>query len=245
MVKLRMRLQIYLIASLVSLAATVNAEIRQFEYTGFTVWVDCERKGAVMFDYVLQMDIGNHTRSSSFYLDPNAEGCQQLSTDSYKNPNGDGRTYDRGHLVPANHMDHSKESILQTNFMTNILPQAANMNRGAWLQTEVIADCWRDEMPLRVMGGVIWGDDERDDYFVKSHGIATPDAFWKVIQRYDAVIAWLIPNSANATKRRLDKYLISVSDLEKRIGMEIPVQPHLKDETPFTSWHIPSNCDRS
>ncbi|HIG39559.1 MAG TPA: hypothetical protein EYQ14_03340, partial [Gammaproteobacteria bacterium] len=42
-----------------------------------------------------------------------------------------GQRYDRGHLVPANHLDYSKKAIKQSNYMTNILPQAANMNRGA------------------------------------------------------------------------------------------------------------------
>lgn len=223
----------------------VSAEIVRVEYSGFTVWIDCDRKGAVMFDYVLQMDQGNHPRSRRFYLDPSVDGCQQSSVASYKNDSGDGRKYDRGHLVPANHMDHSGISIKQTNFMTNILPQAANMNRGAWLQTEVIADCWRDEMPLRVMGGVIWGDDERDDYFLKSHGVATPDAFWKIIQRYDDVIAWIIPNSANATKGRLDKYIVPVAQVESVAGVEIPVPIDQKSRAPKTSWFLPENCDRS
>jgi len=34
-------------------------------------------------------------------------------------------------LNEANHLDYSKIAIRQSNFMTNILPQAANMNRGA------------------------------------------------------------------------------------------------------------------
>jgi endonuclease G len=36
---------------------------------------------------------------------------------------------------------------------------------------------------LLVLGSVIWRQNPVDDYFLKSHGIATPDAFWKVVIR--------------------------------------------------------------
>ena len=101
--------------------------------------------------------------------------------------------FDRGHLVPANHLDNSPDAIRQSNFMTNILPQASNMNRGAWLQTEEIAECYRDLEPVTVIGGAIWGDNPRTD-FVASHGVATPDEFWKVTP-------WLATKSAREIGR--------------------------------------------
>jgi DNA/RNA endonuclease G (NUC1) len=52
--------------------------------------------------------------------------------------------YHRGHLVPANHLDGSEETIKASNTMTNILPQTADLNLGAWLQTEEIIECYRD-----------------------------------------------------------------------------------------------------
>jgi endonuclease G len=58
---------------------------------------------------------------------------------------------------------------------------------------------------------LIWGNNPADDYFVQSHGVKTPDAFWKVIIRgagYDErVIAWIVPNSQEATRKHLDQYL--------------------------------------
>lgn len=81
--------------------------------------------------YNAQRDSGNSKRYNSFYLDPTVPAdCQQTSTKAY------GQNYDRGHQVPANHLDASPIAIKQSNFMTNILPQAPNMNRGAWLLTE-------------------------------------------------------------------------------------------------------------
>ena len=135
------------------------------------------------------------------------------------------------------------DAIRQSNYMTNVLPQASNMNRGAWLQTEEITECYRDLEPVTVIGGVIWGDRPRTD-FVASHGVATPDAFWKVLIRRDRTIAWVIPNTAEATRKRLDQYLVSIADLAARIGETIPVDDWLKEDVPEASWTMPVGCDR-
>jgi endonuclease G len=130
------------------------------------------------------------------------------------------------------------DAIHQSNTITNVLPQASNMNRGAWLQTEEIAECYRDIEPVAVIGGVIWGDNPRTD-FVASHGVATPDAFWKVLIREDRAIAWVIPNTTKATRKRLDDYLVSIADLEARTSETIPVDDWLKEESPEVSWMMP------
>jgi endonuclease G len=218
-----------------------SSEILKLDYEGFTVWLDCEKRGAVMFQYNAQHDTGRLQRHSRFYHDPDVpERCQQKITSSYKS---DGR-YDRGHLVPANHLDYSKTAIKQSNYMTNILPQFAGMNRGAWLATEEIVECYRDIDELLIMGGVIWGDDPSDDYFVESHGVITPDAFWKVIIRNKRVISWIVPNKQDATRKNLDNYLVTIDEIEKKAGVTIYVNDYLKYEKPSTSWIIPVGCNK-
>jgi endonuclease G, mitochondrial len=221
--------------------AKSSNEIIKIDYEGFTIWLDCRKKGAIKFRYNAQRDTGNNKRHSKFYIDPKIDkSCQQTSTSSYKRRG----KYDRGHLVPANHLDFSANAIKQSNYMINILPQRATMNRGAWLQTEEIVECYRDIDELLVIGGVIWGNNKKDDYFVRSHGVRTPDAFWKVIIRDQRVIAWIIPNKGNATRKRLDEYIVSVAELEKRIGEKIPVDAFLKEEKPKHSWQIPYGCNK-
>jgi len=219
----------------------------QLDYEGFTVWLDCEKRAAVKFRYIAQRDTGSFKRSSSFYLDPKVpKKCQQYSSKSYK---AKGQRYDRGHLVPANHLDYSKNAIKQSNMMTNILPQAANMNRGAWLLTEEITECYRDIDELLIIGGVVWGNNPADDYFVKSHGVKTPDAFWKVIIRGvgsdERAIAWIVPNSQDAKRNKLDEYLVTVADIERITGEDIPVADYVKHDKPSRSWIIPRGCNKS
>lgn len=242
-----MRLNARILTLLCLLTISVaEAEVLRLDYTGgFTVWLDCAQRGAVKFQYNAQRDTGDAKRSSSFYLDSKVPArCQQTSTDSYKRPPGDKPTYDRGHLVPANHLDHSSEAIKQTNTITNILPQVASMNRGAWKHTEEIIECYRDIDELLVIGGVLWGNDASNDFFVSSHGITTPDAFWKAIIRPGRVIAWIIPNSEVAKYKVLDSYLVSVRKIEQLTGEKIPVEEFLRDEVPSASWQIPIGCDR-
>jgi endonuclease G len=220
----------------------VSDNILKLDYSGFTVWLDCSKRGAVRYQYVAQHDTGSFKRYDKFSLDPKVpKECQQYSSKAY------GLKYDRGHQVPANHMDNSEVSIKQTNYMTNILPQAANMNRGAWLQTEKITECYRDIAELLVIGGVIWGTNSADDYFLQSHGVKTPDAFWKVIIRGagadERAIAWIVPNTQEATGKRLDQYLVSVEDIEKITGEAIPVADYAKHEKLSSSWTIPVGCN--
>jgi endonuclease G len=223
---------------------TRQGNILQVDYEGFTVWVDCAKRGPTKFRYTAQHDGGNAKRYTKFMLDTKVPAaCQQNSAKAY------GHGYDRGHQVPANHLDASDGAIKQTNYMTNILPQASQMNRGAWLETEEIVECYRDIDELLVLGGVIWGQNPADDYFLKSHGVETPDAFWKVIIRGtgqdERAIAWIVPNTAEATRKNLDRYLVSIDELERVIGEKIPVADYVKHDKPSASWMIPMGCNKS
>lgn len=212
----------------------------RLDYEGFTLWMDCDKRGAVKFRYNAQRDLGKFKRVEDFSLDPRIPiSCQQTHSKTY------GKGYDRGHLVPANHLDYSKNAIEESNYMTNILPQAANMNRGAWLATEEIVECYRDESELLVIGGVIYGNNTKDDYFVTSHGVETPDSFWKVIIKGDgSAIAWNVPNKSTSTRAKLDSYLVTVAQIEKLTGESIPVSAKVKTQKLTKSWAIPKNCDK-
>ncbi|MGX2042082.1 DNA/RNA non-specific endonuclease [Methylocaldum sp. MU1018] len=217
-----------------------EGNLLRLDYEGFTVWLDCEKRGAVKWRYNAQHDDGNLPRSENFKLDSYVpKECQQTSAKGY------GRGYDRGHQVPANHLDASAVAIEQSNYMTNILPQVSQMNRGAWKLTEEIVECYRDIDELLVIGGVIWGNNEKDDFFVQSHGVKTPDAFWKVVIRGDGrVIAWIVPNAKDAVEAKLDRYLVTIEDIEKKTGEKLPVTGDARTAKPKNSWVVPIGCNK-
>ncbi|MEK7538483.1 MAG: DNA/RNA non-specific endonuclease [Patescibacteria group bacterium] len=220
----------------------IPGKILEVHYEGFTVWLDCMKRGAFRFEYTATKDTGTLPRVAKFLLDSDVPGeCQQESAATYRAP---GVSYDRGHLVPANHLDGSAIGIRQSNFMTNILPQAASMNRGAWLHTEEIIECYRDIKDLHVVGGVIWGFNPHDDYFLESHGVVTADYFWKVVIASDDAIAWIVPNSDLAKANMLDAYLVDVATIERLLGEEFDLPTELSTKHPEQSWPIPDGCNK-
>jgi len=81
---------------------------------------------------------------------------------------------------------------------------------------------------------------------VKSHGVRTPDAFWKVIVRGKGdAIAWIIPNTQDATAARLDDYLVTVAAIEKQTGEHLPVSGDARILKPKTSWLVPLGCNKN
>ncbi|MBI01136.1 MAG: DNA/RNA endonuclease [Chloroflexi bacterium] len=219
------------------------SEILEWDYEEFTLWLDCENRVAVRFSYQLGKDVGNQPRNNNYRLDKNPalpEECQQKTNKVYTKYTHLNETYDRGHLVPFNHMDHSTSSSDETNYMTNILPQVANMNRGAWLRTEEITECYRDHFPLQIIGGAIW---DKNSQYLDRHAIRVPQYFWKIIVRGDEVIAWLIPNSKQATDARLDDYLVSVKEIEEKTNNFIVVSDAMKRQKIEKSWSR-EYCDK-
>lgn len=240
-----------LIIALFSLFATftANAEVVYKNYSYFKLWIDCDRRSPIKFDYLLWEDSANHSRPSSFYTDPYIPShCQQKTTNSYASVRSG---YDRGHMVTSNHMDFNNTAIKRANYMTNIMPQVSQMNQGAWLKTEEIAECYRDITDVRVLGGPVWSAGIKNTYFLNSHGVRTPNKYWKVLIKQDYygnvidAIGWIIPNSTAATKGNLDDYLESISTIENASGQSIPVPSSFKYMVPTRSWSIPSGCDFS
>ena len=221
------------------------AKTIKLDYEGFSVWVDCSMKAAVSFRYNAKKDGGNLKRSSAFSLDSNVpKECQQTSTATYKT-HDELQQFDRGHQVTSNHLDHSKLAMKQSNFMTNILPMDRYLNRyGAWRYTEVLTECLRDIDELLVIGGALWSEDNENDYFLKSHGVRTPSAFWKIIIRDDRMIGWVFPNDNKATKYNIDDYIKSVSEIEALTGLKLPVSGDMRSYTPEHTWIIPRGCNR-
>jgi len=53
------------------------------------------------------------------------------------------------------------------------------------------------------------------------------------------------PNTTDATKKHLDDYLVSIAELEQRIGAIIPVADYAKHDKLSSSWLVPHQCNKS
>jgi endonuclease G len=221
----------------------------QRDYQGFTVWLNCKEHAAFKFRYNAGHDLGNYPREDNFRLDPQVPyECQPSSTNSFSTKNLPGApVFHRGHLVAANHLDYSEQALRESFFMTNILPMTQQLNLGAWSRTEEITECYRDRSELLVLGGAVWGNtrkDKRNDYFLGSHNIRTPDWYWKLIIKGDGeTIAWYLPNDTTALSGQLDRYLIKPAQLELKVKVKLPEVPKpWKWKKPKVSWPIPADC---
>lgn len=209
-------------------SCSVHGEVINVNYEWFQVQLDCDTKSAVGWQYTAIADTDNLPRHERFYHDPNVPSrCQQTSQGTYKT-SGDIK-YHRGHLVPANAMDSNADAIQRSNMMVNVLPQVAQMNQGAWYQTEMYVECRRDRSPVTVYGGVFHGQGAPDGDFRVSHGIVAPEAFYKIALQGNSVIAWWIPNTPEATASKVDDYIVTVTDIESWTGLEFPIAIYLKD----------------
>jgi len=243
------RIGLLIVLLLIPSFAIAEPSFYEKKYNDFTIWLDCIDHGPVVFFYELGNDTGNKKRSGSFKTDFSVPAsCQPKTGKSYRTSTVDPSTgtWDRGHLVPANHMDHSKDAMKETFFVSNILPQQSRFNQssGAWFKTEEISECYRDITTLTIWGGVIWGNDESNDFFVDSHGIKTPDYWWKVIYRHDngEYVAWLFPNHKSALAGDIDDFLLSLEDLQGALEYVPDFGPleksNLKSVKPAVSWPV-------
>lgn len=230
---------------------TVNFEHYELEF-------NCERGGYNHFAYTTVPDSGELERYPTFkgykeiidscgYSGDVAKASQ--NTNTYKSPKGKD-TYDRGHGVHQNIWDHNKEYMMQTNYMINIVPHESKQNRqGLWRYTEKLTECLRGDKnnkgkTLYVIGGNIWGNDTSNDHFVKTHNVQTPDELFKIIinEEENVAYSWIIPNNRRADARSANDYIVSISDIEKRIGYQFSDIPenlrHVKLSTPA----LPKGC---
>ncbi|HGJ7708044.1 TPA: DNA/RNA non-specific endonuclease, partial [Pseudomonas aeruginosa] len=171
------------------------------DYGRYQIWYDCDLGEPHRFNYQLDKDNGDLPAKRNYRVDKSLPaGCKgQHSSAPYS---GAPEKFERGHLAPINHFDDDQSAMDATNVMTNLVPQYDSHNAPTWYRTELITDCFRDIKPVKVIGGVVFGHDPEDlknDYFVASHGIATPEFFWKVLLTEDAsgkptIIAWWIPH---------------------------------------------------
>ena len=226
--------------------SSVKANQLSLDYGGFKLLYDCDLKSAIRFEYTLDRDTGNFSRPSTFTFDPNlSKNCsQQQSTNSYASVVAG---WDRGHLVASNHMDHDAAYLLSANYMTNIVPQLAGFNQGLWKETENITECYRDIAPIQVIGGVIYTD-ASNDFFLLSHGIKSPDFFWKTLITTNSgnqaeTISWLFPNQNGLTN--LNSFIVSIDELENKVGADLiglDLGSAIKIQKASKSWELPKSC---
>lgn len=146
--------------------------------------------------------------------------------------------FDRGHLCPSDDRDSTAEENKSTFILTNIVPQAPQLNRQTWLRLEEYCrNLITQGNELYIIAGIIGKGGEGDNgkaSSLASGKLSVPASLWKVIvvlpvgsddvNRINAqtrVIAVIIPNTNTAGQMSWGLFRTSVDELEKQTGYDL------------------------
>jgi endonuclease G len=150
-----------------------------------------------------------------FKRDPNLNGRDGGNEWYYKN------IYDKGHLVPAAHMNDNYESLKETFLFTNCTPQHESFNRGGMKELERKIRQWNNEFGrVAVITG--WVIEESLDLLYNGAPpyMPIPKYYYKVFVDIsnNRSIAFLIPNEK--ITKTLMEYVVSIDYLESVTGLD-------------------------
>lgn len=146
--------------------------------------------------------------------------------------------YDRGHMAPNHAISilYGKEAQYETFLMTNITPQKPSLNQKLWQQLEekeleMFAPKFK---ALWVYTGPLF--DAKVRRLKSSYFVEIPDAFYKMYVGIEEdgtlrALAFILPQNAKTTDR-LEKYAVSIDEVERRSGFDFlhELEDELEDE---------------
>lgn len=141
--------------------------------------------------------------------------------------------YDRGHMVPSADMTRSEAAMVNTYIFTNIAPQYARFNRGAWaaLEKHVRTLARRHGEIYIVSGPVFDADDDgvpdrRRSISRTGSGVAVASHFFKVVvwrapSKELVVRAWMLPHTNDKDISIAAGSWVSLARIEKAAGLDL------------------------
>lgn len=156
----------------------------------------------------------------------------------------DGFGYDRGHLAPSADFKWSKTALSESYYYSNMSPQLAEFNRGAWGNLEDAIRGYLYRNPATSLY-IVTGPLLADNLPVIERGInkvSIPAMYWKAVLDFDnkKAIGFMMPNQ-NITQP-LAAFAVSVNEIEKATGLDlfnklpIDLQETLEKQKNITDW---------
>lgn len=137
-----------------------------------------------------------------------------------------GMPYDRGHMTPAGDMSWNYNAMIESFYLSNMVPQNPSLNRGAWRQLETTVREWATiHKDIYVYTGPVFTNN-----YTSIGGVAVPQELFKIV--YDPAknmaIAFIIPNS-DITVMDIPDYIVSIEEVERLTGLDFfPKLPYNK-----------------
>ena len=209
------------------------------DYRGMTVSFNPEthQPNWVSWELLESEASGQVARASQFAPDPDVEGCPSLN--DYRRSG-----YDRGHMAPAGDMKWDEEAMQQSFLLTNVCPQAGDLNRGAWqnLEEKCRQRARADSAVVIVCGPVFLPGEAVER--IGTSGVAVPRRFFKVIlSPYTdppVAIGFIMPNGY--VKGGMQTCAVSVDSVESLTGHNFfsalpdDIEKRVESECDFNRW---------
>lgn len=149
---------------------------------------------------------------------------QSLPADKRSDPKDyAGSGYDQGHLANNADMSYDPAVARESFLMSNMSPQLPQVNRGTWksLETTERAMAYDTGHNITIYAGNIYSAKSKK---IGKNGVVVPDSLFKIlIDDKDLVsYAFLMPNVTNIDPD-MNKYQVTVADVEKASGIIFPV----------------------
>ena len=129
-----------------------------------------------------------------------------------------GKTHDRGHMAPAGNNTQNDAIMSESFYLSNMVAQLANNNRGIWKQLETWERQWASapNTDFYIISGGIFDQ----GHPVIGNGLGMPTRLYKIIIEKNSkqVQAYLMPNAALPVAD-LPKYQVPMSVVEEATGM--------------------------
>ena len=162
--------------------------------------------------------MGKEKRTDEFTGDPNLPEHLRVEHRDYSRSG-----YDRGHMAPAADMKWDKLAMQESFYMSNICPQASNLNKGDWKELEEQCRKWTQNhhTTIYIACGPIVHPGEKHKRIGQGHKVIVPDGFFKVVLKLGktpAAVGFIYPNDdCNAP---MNHYAIPVDSVEALTGID-------------------------
>lgn len=190
--------------------------------TNYAVIHRCDVKAPVaVFEHLTVAAMtGPAKRKDNFRPDPQVFPQCQASLADYATV---GKTHDRGHMAPAGNNTQNDQIMSESFFLSNMVAQVANNNRGIWKQLETWERDWASK------GGdfyIVSGGIFDPGHPVTGNGLGIPTRLYKIIFEKNSgqAMAYLMPN-APLPVADLPKYQTTLQEVENATGMRFNL-PH-------------------
>ncbi|HEY2375215.1 MAG TPA: DNA/RNA non-specific endonuclease [Gemmatimonadaceae bacterium] len=209
--------------------------IRRTQYTlsyneshGTPNWVSYELDSRQM--------VAGQDRCNCFTADPTLPADKQILTADYTNGG-----YDRGHMTRSADRTAGNVDNASTFYLTNVVPQQADLNQGVWAQFEnALADSAnRSGRAVYIITGPLYSQSHALTFLKNEGKVAIPDSTWKIaligprnagnpfaranVQGWSdlagiTILAVNMPNVAGVRNDPWSKYLTTVAKIEQGTG---------------------------